>query len=116
LIRIAFSQAFTRAVCRWTSVHSTCASCRRSIFALIRDGLASFDEEPVFDVFDQVCGLVEPGIENSRKRATHTIQRLRGQRMLARVDATGIVSAGEYALASLATVIVKSFLDDELTN
>ncbi len=33
--------------------------------------------------------------------------------MLARVDATGIVSAGEYALTSLATVIVKSFLEDE---
>jgi len=33
--------------------------------------------------------------------------------MMARVDATGIVSAGEYALTSLATVIVKSFLEDE---
>jgi chromosome partition protein MukF len=33
--------------------------------------------------------------------------------MVARVDATGIVSAGEYALTSLATVIIKSFLDDE---
>jgi chromosome partition protein MukF len=78
-----------------------------------RDGLASFEEDLVFDIFDQVCDLVEPGVENSRKRATHTIQRLRGQRMLARVDATGIVSAGEYALTSLATVIIKSFLEDE---
>jgi len=78
-----------------------------------QDGLASFDEELVFDVFEQVCDLVEPGFENSRKRATHTIQRLRDQRMLARVDATGIVSAGEYALTSLATVIVKSFLENE---
>ncbi len=78
-----------------------------------QDGLASFEEELVFDVFDQVCDLVEPGVEHSRKRATHTIQRLRSQRMLARVDATGIVSAGEYALTSLATVIVKSFLEDE---
>jgi chromosome partition protein MukF len=76
-------------------------------------GLASFEEELVFDVFDQVCDLVEPGIEHSRKRATHAIQRLRTQRMLARVDATGIVSAGEYALTRLATVIVKSFLDEE---
>ena len=33
--------------------------------------------------------------------------------MMARVDATGIVSAGEYALTSLATVIIKSFLEDE---
>lgn len=78
-----------------------------------QDGLASFEEELVFDVFEQVCDLVEPGIESSRKRATHTIQRLRNQRMLARVDATGIVSAGEYALTSLATVIAKSFLEDE---
>lgn len=78
-----------------------------------QDGLASFEEDVVFDIFDQVCDLVEPGVENFRKRATHTIQRLRSQRMLARVDATGIVSAGEYALTSLATVIVKSFLEDE---
>lgn len=78
-----------------------------------RDGLASFEEDVVFDVFDQVCDLVEPGVENTRKRATHTIQRLRSQRMVARVDAAGIVSAGEYALTSLATVIVRSFLEDE---
>jgi chromosome partition protein MukF len=78
-----------------------------------QDGLASFEEEVVFDVFDQVCTLVEPGVDNARKRATHTIQRLRSQRMVARVDATGIVSAGEYALTSLATVIVQSFLEDE---
>jgi chromosome partition protein MukF len=78
-----------------------------------QDGLASFEEEVVFDVFEQVCDLVEPGLENSRKRATHTIQRLRGQRLVARVDGTGIVSAGEYSLTNLANVIVKSFLEDE---
>lgn len=81
-----------------------------------RDGLASFDEDLVFDVFEQICDLVEPGVENPRKRATHTIQRLRTQRMIARVDATGIISAGEYALTSLASAIIKSFLeDDQLT-
>lgn len=78
-----------------------------------QDGLASFEEDVVFDVFDQICDLVEPGVENARKRATHTIQRLRGQRLVARVDGTGIVSAGEYALTNLANVIVKSFLEDE---
>lgn len=78
-----------------------------------QDGLASFEEDMIFDVFDQICDLVEPDVENSRKRATHTIQRLRNQRLLARVDATGIVSAGEYALTNLATVIIKSFLEDE---
>ena len=78
-----------------------------------QDGIASFEEVIVLDVFDQVCDLVEPGADNPRKRATHSIQRLRSQRMLARVDATGIVSAGEYALTSLGTVIVRSFLEDE---
>lgn len=78
-----------------------------------QDGLASFQEELVLDVFEQICDLVEPGTENVRKRATHTIQRLRSQRLLARVDATGIVTAGEYSLTSLATVIVLSFLEDE---
>jgi chromosome partition protein MukF len=78
-----------------------------------QDGLASFEEGLVLDVFDQVCDLVEPGLDNRRQRVTYTIQRLRTQRMLARVDAMGIVSAGEYALTSLSTTIVRSFLDDE---
>jgi chromosome partition protein MukF len=68
-----------------------------------QDGLASFEDNVVFDVFEQVCDLVEPGLENPRKRATHTIQRLRSQRLVARVDATGIISAGEYALTGLAS-------------
>jgi chromosome partition protein MukF len=78
-----------------------------------RDGLTSLEEELVLDVFEQICDLVEPGLENRRKRATHTIQRLRDQRMIGRVDATGIVTAGEYGLTRLATVIIKSFLEDE---
>ena len=77
------------------------------------DGLASIEEDLVLDVFDQVCDLVEPGFDNRRKRATHAIQRLRDQRMLARVDATGIISAGEYSLTRLGTVIVGSYLEDE---
>lgn len=79
----------------------------------VQDGLASFQEDLVLDVFEQICDLVEPGAENVRKRATHAIQRLRSQRLLARVDATGIVTAGEYSLTALATVIVRSYLDDE---
>src|SRR5438105_10547986 len=78
-----------------------------------QDGLPAFEEDIVFDVFAQVCDLVEPGLDNPRKRATHTIQRLRSQRLLVRVDATGIVSAGEYALTSLANLIIKSFLEEE---
>lgn len=82
-------------------------------FRADQDILASFDEDLVLDVFDQICDLVEPGTENTKKKATHTIQRLRSQRMIARVDATGIVRPGEYALTSLATFIVRSFLEDE---
>lgn len=78
-----------------------------------QDGLASFDEELVLDVFEQVYDLVEPGQEGAGKRATHCIQRLRTQRLLVRVDATGIVSAGEYALTSLANLIIRSFLEEE---
>lgn len=76
--------------------------------------LASFEEETLLDLFQQVCDVVEPGAENPRKRATHAIQRLREQRMLARVDGAGIVRAGEYALTRLAAAVVEYFLADEV--
>lgn len=75
--------------------------------------LASFEEDVLIDMFEQVCDVVEPGAENPRKRATHAIQRLRDQRMLARVDGAGVVRAGEYALTRLAAAIVEYFLADE---
>jgi chromosome partition protein MukF len=75
--------------------------------------LASFEEDVLVDLFEQVCDVVEPGAENPRKRATHAIQRLRDQRMLARVDGAGIVRAGEYALTRLAAAMVEYFLADE---
>jgi chromosome partition protein MukF len=78
-----------------------------------RDALASFDEDTVVDLFEQVCDMVEPGAENPRKRATHAIQRLRDQRMLARVDGAGVVRAGEYAITRLAAAVVEYFLADE---
>jgi chromosome partition protein MukF len=65
------------------------------------------------DMFEQVCDVVEPGADNPRKRATHAIQRLREQRMLARVDGTGIFRAGEYALTRLAATVIEYFLTDE---
>jgi chromosome partition protein MukF len=78
--------------------------------------LASFDEERLAEVFDSVCGLVEPEAENRKRRATHTIQRLRDQKMLARVDGAGVLRAGEFALTRLAASIVDSLLqDDSLT-
>src|SRR5215510_790403 len=75
--------------------------------------LASFEEDVLLDLFEQVCDHVEPGAENPRKRATHAIQRLREQRMLARVDGAGIVRAGDYALTTLAAAVVKYYLADE---
>lgn len=75
--------------------------------------LASFEEDVLVDMFEQVCDVVEPGAENPRKRATHAIQRLREQRMLARVDGAGIVRAGEYALTRLAAAVIEYFLTDE---
>lgn len=75
--------------------------------------LASFEEEVLVDLFGQVCDIVEPTAENPRKRATHAIQRLREQRMLARVDGAGVVHAGEYALTRLAAAVVEYFLADE---
>lgn len=42
--------------------------------------LASFEEDMLVDMFEQVCDVVEPGADNPRKRATHAIQRLREQR------------------------------------
>ena len=75
--------------------------------------LASFEEDALVDMFEQICDVVDPGAENPRKRATHAIQRLREQRMLARVDGAGIVRAGEYALTRLAAAVVEYFLADE---
>ncbi|MCC6991689.1 MAG: condensin subunit MukF, partial [Acidobacteria bacterium] len=43
----------------------------------------------------------------------HAIQRLRDQRMLARVDGAGIIRAGEYALTRLAAAVIEYFLADE---
>jgi chromosome partition protein MukF len=78
-----------------------------------RAALASFEEDVLIDMFEQVCDVVDPAAENPRKRATHAIQRLREQRMLARVDGAGLVRAGEYALTRLAAAVVEYFLADE---
>lgn len=75
--------------------------------------LTSFDEDKLAEVFDSVCLLLEPRAENLRRRATFAIQRLRDQKMLARVDGAGLLRAGEFALTRLAASIVESFLEDE---
>jgi chromosome partition protein MukF len=75
--------------------------------------LSSFGEDQLAEVFDLVCALLEPRQENLRRRATITIQRLRDQKMLTRVDGAGLLRAGEFALTRLAASIVESFLQDE---
>ncbi len=76
--------------------------------------LVSFEEETLLEVFEQICDLVEPSAESPRRRATHAIRRLREQRLLARVDGAGLVSAGEYALSRLARGIVEFYLEEEV--
>ena len=76
-----------------------------------RASLASFEEDVLIDMFEQICDVVDPGAERPRKRATHAIQRLRDQRMLARVDGAGIVRSGEYTLTRLAAAVVE-YLDN----
>jgi len=75
--------------------------------------LAAFNEQRLIEVFEEVCLLVEPRAENLRRRATHAIQRLRDQKLLARVDGAGVLRAGEFALTRLAASIVESYLEDE---
>ena len=78
-----------------------------------RAALATFDEDLLYDVFAMVCETTEPDAQNVRKRATHAIQRMRGQRLLARVDGAGLVRAGDYALTPLADAIVNFYLHEE---
>lgn len=75
--------------------------------------LASFADEMLFDVFEDVCDVTEPAAPNKRKRATHAIDRLREQRLLARVDGAGLVRAGEYAMTRLGAAIVDFFAAEE---
>lgn len=77
------------------------------------EALTSFRDDELFAVFEDVVAIVEPGSDSARRRATPAIQRLREQRLLARVDGAGVVRSGEYSLTRLATSIVEFFLYDE---
>ena len=76
--------------------------------------LTSFTETQLEDVFAQASAVAQPSEGQVRRRATHAIQRLRDQRMLARVDGQGVVRTGEYALSRLATGIVEFFLEEDV--
>lgn len=77
-------------------------------------GLTAFNEAQLEDVFAQASAAAQPEADQLRRRATHAIQRLRDQRLLARVDGQGVVRTGEFALSRLATAIVQFFLDDDV--
>jgi chromosome partition protein MukF len=77
-------------------------------------GLTAFSEAQLEDVFTQAAAVAQPGVDQLRRRATLAIQRLRDQRMLARVDGQGVVRTGEFALSRLATGIVQFFLEEDV--
>ena len=76
--------------------------------------LPSFTEEQLVDTFEHVCQVVAPDTEQVSARATHTIRRLREQRLLTRVDGAGVARAGEFALSRLASAIVDFYIEDEV--
>jgi chromosome partition protein MukF len=76
--------------------------------------LTSFTEAQLEDVFAQAAAVAQPGVDQVKRRATLAIQRLRDQRMLARVDGQGVVRTGEFALSRLATGIVEFFLEEDV--
>jgi len=77
-------------------------------------GLTAFSEAQLEDVFAQASAVAQPDADQLRRRATLAIQRLRDQRMLARVDGQGVVRTGEFALSRLATGIVQFFLEEDV--
>ncbi len=77
-------------------------------------GLTAFTEVQLEDGFAAASAAVQPAADQLRRRATHAIQRLRAQRLLARVDGQGVVRTGEFALTRLGTAIVEFFLEDDV--
>jgi chromosome partition protein MukF len=77
-------------------------------------GLTSFREQQLLDAFERVCQGVAPDLEQKGVRATHTLRRLREQRLLTRVDGAGVARSGEYALSRLASSIADFFAEDDV--
>ncbi len=77
-------------------------------------GLTSFTEVQLEEVFAQASAVAQPAADQLRRRATLAIQRLRDQRMLARVDGQGVLRAGELALTRLAAGIVQFYLEEDV--
>jgi chromosome partition protein MukF len=77
-------------------------------------GLSSFTEPQLEAAFEQACAIIAPDAEQRARRATFAIQRLRDQRLLARVDGQGVVRSGEFALSRLASGIVEFYLEEDV--
>ena len=73
----------------------------------------NFSERELIELFMLVCETLEPGGDNLRTRASHTLRRMREQRMLARVDGSGIAERGDYALTRLATSMISSIVEND---
>ena len=76
-------------------------------------GLGAFTESQLEEAFAAAAAAIEPEAD-ARRRAPAAIQRLRAQRLLARVDGQGVVRSGEFALSRLAAGIVEFFLEDDV--
>lgn len=76
-------------------------------------GATTFEERELLEVFREVSALTETPAQNLKKRATHTLARLREQRLLVRVDGAGLLRTGQYALSRLATAIVAFYVDED---
>jgi len=79
---------------------------------LQRRGATSLDEEQLRELYELVSEIVEPEAENIQKRATHTFQKLRDQRFLARLDVPGRFDV-DYVPTRLALALVEFFSEDE---
>jgi chromosome partition protein MukF len=75
--------------------------------------LTSFTEQQLEDVFTAASTAMQHD-DSPRRRATPAIQRLRTQRLLARVDGQGVVRTGEFALSRLGTAIVAFYLEEDV--
>lgn len=86
-----------------------------ALFVRAREAqLASFSEAALLDVFEDACAVMEPAAEQRRRRAGHTLARLREQRLLVRVDGHGVVRSGEFALSRLACAVVEFLLEEDV--
>ena len=73
----------------------------------------NFSEGELIELFMVVCETLDPGGDNLRTRASHTLRRMNEQRMLARVDGAGIAERGDYALTHLATSMISSIVEND---